>query len=97
MIPAGISVGIDANTDQVQDSLKNITSLAKGMAVDYGQGLNAMNSGSNGYITNSTKNDNSLTLVIENFTNNRQQDIENLVQEIDFYRKRMSLATGGAM
>lgn len=97
MIPAGISVGINANTDEVQNSLNNITGMAKGMALDYSQGIKAMNNGTGAVNNTSTSNDNSFTLVIENFQNNRQQDIENLVQEIDFYRKRMSLATGGAM
>jgi phage-related minor tail protein len=97
MIPAGISVGINANTDEVQNSLNNITGMAKGMALDYSQGVKTMNNGTGAVNNTSTNNDNSFTLIIENFQNNRQQDIENLVQEIDFYRKRMSLATGGVM
>ncbi|WP_213997471.1 phage tail protein [Tepidanaerobacter syntrophicus] len=39
---------------------------------------------------------NGFTLHIENFYNNTEKDIERLAYEFEFYRKRLSLARGGA-
>lgn len=44
------------------------------------------------------KNDNggNVTLNIENFNNNREQDIKQLLRELEFYRKRANRSVGGA-
>ena len=36
-----------------------------------------------------------LSLNIENFNNNREQDVKELVEEIAFYLKRKNIAVGG--
>lgn len=38
----------------------------------------------------------SITLNIENFNNNREQDIKQLLRELEFYRKRANKSVGGA-
>lgn len=37
-----------------------------------------------------------LTLKIDNFYNNRSQDVEQLAEELAFYMKRKKMGTGGA-
>ena len=40
-------------------------------------------------------NSGSLNLNIENFNNNREQDVKELVEEIAFYLRRKNIAIGG--
>ena len=40
-------------------------------------------------------NNGNLSLNIENFNNNREQDVKELVEEIAFYLKRKNIAIGG--
>ncbi|NFO32475.1 phage tail tape measure protein [Clostridium botulinum] len=43
------------------------------------------------YIQSNTNNDNGLTLKIENFNNNRNTDVKQLMQEAEFYRKTCTI------
>lgn len=40
-------------------------------------------------------NDNATTLKIENFYNNREQDVEGLAEELEFYKQKYAMAKGG--
>lgn len=40
-------------------------------------------------------NDNGTTLKIENFYNNREQDIEGIAEELEFYKQKYAMAKGG--
>ena len=40
-------------------------------------------------------NDNGTTLKIENFYNNRNQDIEGIAEELEFYKQKYAMAKGG--
>ena len=44
---------------------------------------------------NPTANSNPLILQIENFNNTREQDVQALAEELEFYRKNSALARGG--
>ena len=44
---------------------------------------------------NPTANSNPLIIQIENFNNTRQQDVQALAEELEFYRKNSALARGG--
>ena len=46
-------------------------------------------------VINPTANTNPLIVQIENFNNNRQQDVQALAEELEFYRKNSALARGG--
>lgn len=83
--------------------------LSKGIGVGIEEGIpdvikqvdNAMTDLNNGIqssvnpVINPTANSNPLYLTIDKFYNNRDTDIEQLAQELEFYRKNTALAKGG--
>lgn len=104
MLAKGIGVGVDIETPKVTkdilDNMDNIT--AKMQATVYQEQARtsrAMTAGVNKTINNTnetvTNNDNGLTLKVDKFINNTKQDIKDIAEELEFYRKRNSLATGG--
>ncbi|NEZ88162.1 phage tail tape measure protein [Clostridium botulinum] len=104
MLAKGIGVGVDIETPKVTkdilDNMDNIT--AKMQAAVYQEQAKtsrAMTAGVNKTINNTnetvTNNDNGLTLKVDKFINNTKQDIKDIAEELEFYRKRNSLATGG--
>ena len=50
------------------------------------------NQGGNSTVIN---NDNGTTLKIDNFYNNREQDIQGIAEELEFYKQRFAMAKGG--
>ena len=46
-------------------------------------------------VINPTANSNPLIIQIENFNNEREQDIQALAEELEFYRKMSATAKGG--
>lgn len=102
MLAKGIGVGVDVETPKVTkdilDNMDNIT--AKMQAAVYqeqSRTSRAMTAGVNKTINNAktVNNDNGLTLKVDKFINNTKQDIKDIAEELEFYRKRNSLATGG--
>jgi len=104
MLAKGIGVGVDIETPKVTkdivDNMDDIT--AKMQAAVYQEQARtsrAMTAGVNKTINNTTEtvtnNDNGLTLKVDKFINNTKQDIKDIAEELEFYRKRNSLATGG--
>ncbi|EHN16104.1 phage protein, partial [Clostridium sporogenes PA 3679] len=104
MLAKGIGVGVDIETPKVTkdivDNMDDIT--AKMQAAVYQEQARtsrAMTAGVNKTINNTTEtvthNENGLTLKVDKFINNTKQDIKDIAEELEFYRKRNSLATGG--
>ncbi|WP_434302705.1 phage tail tape measure protein [Clostridium botulinum] len=100
----GVGIGFENETDNIkrsmQKDLSNLTTKMK-TTVDFetSRTSRAMTAGVNKTINNTnetvTNNDNGLTLKVDKFINNTKQDIKDIAEELEFYRKRNSLATGG--
>ena len=76
----GLVEGIEDTQKQVNAAMSQLTS-----------GINA----SVNPTINPTANSNPLIIQIEKFINNRESDIQQLAQELEFYRKETALAKGG--
>ena len=83
-LTAGIGEGIE---DGIPDAIKQVNSAM----VDLNNGIQA----SVNPIINPTANSNPLYINIDKFYNKRDQDISSLAEELEYYRKNASLATGG--
>lgn len=100
----GVGVGFENETENIkrsmQKDLSNLTAKMK-TTVDFetSKTSRAMTAGLNKTTSNTTEtvtnNDNGLTLKVDKFINNTKQDIKDIAEELEFYRKRNSLATGG--
>ena len=86
----GLAIGITDEENRVNKASKG---LANSVIGGYNTNLKSLNSNLNSRSTNTITNS-GLTLNIENFNNNREQDIKELVEEIAFYLKRKNLAIG---
>ena len=83
-LTAGIGVGFEQG---VPDMLRDVDNAM----VDLNNGIKA----SVNPVINPTANSNPLYLTIDKFYNNRDTDIQQLAQELEFYRKNAALAKGG--
>lgn len=83
-LTAGIGEGIE---DGIPDAIKQVNSAM----VDLNNGIQS----SVNPIINPTANSNPLYINIDKFYNKRDQDISSLAEELEYYRKNASLATGG--
>lgn len=79
------------------------TDYAKGgLSIVGEQGMELLNIPKGSKVTNNKdtmdilKRSSNLTINIEKFMNNREQDIEALAEELEFYRQRISISRGGA-
>ncbi|MBP3906720.1 MAG: hypothetical protein J6D12_06315, partial [Peptostreptococcaceae bacterium] len=87
----GLVLGLkDKETDVVKASKR----LSNGVIDGYSASINTNFSKSRSSDLNSLQNGN-LNLNIENFNNNREQDVKELVEEIAFYLRRKNIAIGG--
>ena len=96
-IDKGLAIGLDNGLDKVEDAMDNLidTTTFVPSNLDYGfNGLSAMNSGNLTNVNNSSKVVN-LTLHIEHFENNRKEDVEEIMREMDFIAKKELLGSGG--
>ncbi len=83
-LTAGIAMGFEKGIpDTIRDVNSAMTSLNNGIQ----SSLNP--------IINPTANSNPLIVQIENFNNTRNQDVQALAEELEFYRKNSALARGG--
>lgn len=80
----GIGVGIE---EGIPDVIKQVDSAM----TDLNNGIQA----SVNPVINPTANSNPLYLSIDKFYNNRDMDVQQLAQELEFYRKNTALAKGG--
>lgn len=76
----GMVEGINSTVSDVQKAMK---------------GLSSKVTASVNPVINPTANSNPLYITIENFNNTRQTDIQQLSEELEFYRKNSALAKGG--
>ena len=83
-ITAGIGVGIEKG---IPDTIKQV----KSAMVELNNGIDS----SLNPTINPTANTNPLIIQIENFNNTRNQDVQALAEELEFYRKNSALARGG--
>ena len=95
----GFIDGMDNKTQILRNKMSELLKAPE-LTANLDIGLNTIAKPSNGLngnntTTNNTTNNSSLTLKIENFINERAQDIESLVEEIEFYRNRKLIAKGG--
>ena len=80
--------------DKESDVVKASKRLSNGVIGGYSASINT--NFSKGKLNSSTPSQNSnLNLNIENFNNNREQDVKELVEEIAFYLRRKNIAIGG--
>lgn len=83
-LTAGIAMGFEKGIPQtIRDVNSAMTSLNNGIQ----SSLNP--------VINPTANSNPLIIQIENFNNTRNQDVQALAEELEFYRKNSALARGG--
>ncbi len=87
----GLAIGIDDENNRVAKASKGLASSVIG---GYNANLRGIKTNSNNNTENTTTGS-GLILNIENFNNNREQDIKDLVEEIAFYLKRKNIAIGG--
>ena len=80
----GLAIGITDEENRVNKASKG---LANSVIGGYNANLKGLNPNVNSRATN-TITKSGLTLNIENFNNNREQDIENLLEELAFYSQR---------
>ena len=76
----GLAIGIESTAEEVQNAMSSLTG-----GVD--ASLNPT--------INPTANTNPLYVSIDKFYNNRETDIQQLAEELEFYRKNSALARGG--
>lgn len=76
----GLAKGIDDTVGEVERAMSNLSS-------DVEASVNPT--------INPTANSNPLYITIDKFYNNRETDIEQLAEELEFYRKNSALAKGG--
>lgn len=95
----GFMDGIDNESANLRAKMNSLLK-APDLTANLDVGLNSLKRQANvgyGNTTNNTTNNNNsnFTLKIDKFINEREQDIENLVEEIEFYRNRKLAAKGG--
>lgn len=88
------------NKTQILRNKMNELLKAPDLTTKLDMNLNSMIGPTNGIkpnntTNNTTTNNSNITLKIENFINERTQDIESLMEEIEFYRNRKLVAKGG--
>ncbi|MBZ1344660.1 phage tail tape measure protein, partial [Clostridium botulinum] len=98
----GVGVGFTDETDNIKKSMeKDLSGLVSKMQMTVDHEVVTTTAGvvaSRNALRNSTittNNDNGLNVNIENFNNTKNQDVQSLMEELEFYRKQNSLARGG--
>jgi cell pole-organizing protein PopZ len=99
----GLQVGIEENTKQVvgsaQQLSKSLVGSVDGIVADTDMAMRSLSSDVSASVNptiNPTANSNPLYITIDKFYNNRATDVQQLAQELEFYRKNSALAKGGA-
>ncbi|AUM91503.1 phage tail protein [Clostridium botulinum] len=101
-IAQGIGVGFSDESSNLENSIDNdLSRLINKMQMTVNHEVATTTVGvvaSRNALTSSTittNNDNGLNVNIENFNNTKSQDVQSLMEELEFYRKQNSLARGG--
>lgn len=98
----GLKEGIENNANDVIKTAASFSSdVVKGMSGAIDSTNSAMQSLTNGVeasvnpTINPTANSNPIYITIDKFYNNRETDVQQLAEELEFYRKNSALAKGG--
>ena len=83
-LTAGIAMGFEKG---IPETIRDVNAAMKELNGGIQSSLNPT--------INPTANTNPLIIQIENFNNTRQQDVQALAEELEFYRKNSALARGG--
>lgn len=83
-LTAGIAMGFEKG---IPDTIREVNSAMANLNNGIQDSLNP--------VINPTANSNPLIIQIENFNNTRNQDVQALAEELEFYRKNSALARGG--
>ena len=83
-LTAGIAMGFEKG---IPETIRDVNAAMKELNGGIQSSLNPT--------INPTANSNPLIIQIENFNNTRQQDVQALAEELEFYRKNSALARGG--
>lgn len=83
-LTAGIAMGFEKG---IPDTIRQVNSAMTNLNNGIQDSLNP--------VINPTANSNPLIIQIENFNNTRNQDVQALAEELEFYRKNSALARGG--
>ena len=83
-LTAGIAMGFEKG---IPETIRDVNNAMKDLNSGIQTSLNPT--------INPTANTNPLIIQIENFNNTRQQDVQALAEELEFYRKNSALARGG--
>lgn len=83
-LTAGIAMGFEKG---IPDTIRQVNSAMSNLNNGIQDSLNP--------VINPTANSNPLIIQIENFNNSRNQDVQALAEELEFYRKNSALARGG--
>ena len=101
-IDEGLAIGLDDNLDKVEDSMDTLMNTINFVpdGLDYElNGLNPRKKNNISQINNSTNTTNNrnvnIYLTIEKFENNRKQDVEELMAEMEYIAKKELIGNGG--
>ena len=101
-IDEGLAIGVDDNLDKVEDSMDNLMNTMNFVpdGLDYElRGLNPKKNNGTSQVNNTTKNTTNknvnIFLTIEHFENNREEDVEELMSEMEYIAKKELLGNGG--
>ena len=83
-LTAGIAMGFEKG---IPETIRDVNAAMSDLNTGIQSSLNPT--------INPTANSNPLIIQIENFNNSRQQDVQALAEELEFYRKNSALARGG--
>lgn len=99
----GLQIGIEENAKSVVGSATQLSNAlvgsVDGIVADTNSAMRSLTNGVNSSVNptiNPTANSNPLYVTIDKFYNNRATDVQQLAQELEFYRKNSALAKGGA-
>lgn len=97
-IDEGLAIGLNNGLDKVEDAMDNLMETTTFLPSDLDYSFNGLSTKSSGNLTNITNSNKvvNLTLHIEHFENNRKEDVEELMHEMDFIARKELLGNGGA-
>ena len=101
-IDQGLAIGLDDNLDKVEDSMDNLMNTINFVPEGLDYELTSLNPSKARSVpqvnntTSSTTNKNvNIYLTIERFENNREQDVEELMSEMEYIARKELIGNGG--
>ena len=98
----GLAIGLDDNIDKVEDSMDNLMNTANFVPDNLDFDMTGLNSPLGRNYSNVVNNSNKTTnknvniyLTIEHFENNREEDVEELMSEMEYIARKELIGNGG--